>query len=34
MTTLEIRDKKATLKKEATDIIEGAKNDIRELTEE
>ena len=34
MNTLEIRDKKAVLKKEATDIITTAKNEIRELTEE
>lgn len=34
MTTLEIRDKKAVLKREAADIITAAKNEIRDLTED
>ena len=34
MNSLEIRDRKAILKKEATGIIQAAKNEIRELTED
>lgn len=34
MNTLELRDKKAALKKEATEIIEAAKNEIRDLNED